>query len=187
MRIVDEITHMVRANTTVALEKATAAVTTTITQLEDDRQALALALDEAAEVGLTTELQHRIRQLRQNIADLEAILVRQQKKVADAEAAENERLHEKEIAAAKEAAKTRKRAAAQHVSEYARNLKLIPDALSRLHKAIEEGHQAGQRAAQIMGEDAFSEASTARLLGRAVQQAALEPWLRTALAAVDRE
>jgi hypothetical protein len=184
-RIVDAVTGVFLPSTQVEEEKAEAAVTTTTVQLEDDRQSLALALDEGADTGLTEELQARIRGLRQNIADLEAILERQQRKLATARQAHDEFKYKKERDAQQEINKGKVRAACNHLAEAVRQLKLLPDLLAQVHKVLEESSAAVDRSELVTG--APEAVRVPMLAGRAIAAAGLREWLQDALRAFDSD
>ena len=122
MAILDPVSNLCKAATTVALEKRVAnreatEVVHATKRLERDQ------LDaDAADNGPTDEQRDRRRQLDSDIAFYEGVLEKQRHLEIEARDAEDARVRAKEIAERREAAKSRLRGAQQHLSEFRRQL-----------------------------------------------------------------
>jgi hypothetical protein len=184
MRIVDELTGSFRAHTLVALEKAQAARGANAAEIASLTARHDELLDAAADpdgAGLTAEVNAELDQIDARLRRLTTLAPRLDANLRDAQRAEDERIHAKELAAQREAARTRVRSFTQHASEFSRQLNRVPDLLAQLHKALEEGAAAADRAELVSGTS--GSLHTAKLLDHALKAAGLETWLQDAQAA----
>jgi hypothetical protein len=188
----DAVTHMFVADSERDLKKWTGAVERDDDQLADKRAeldrintALADALaDDPIDDPLIVALRAKRQQLAADIEELGEVRARHMAKRDEAQEADNERRFKKQRDDQREIDKGKVRAAKNHADEFSRQMKPIPDLLSQLHERLEHAQAAAERASLVTGDNTLGERTIDRLLGHAVQQAALAPWLRDALAAV---